>query len=154
MARKRFGIQFKGFDEMFANYQKLGGDTKRIVGECLEAVPKLINPMLESDMAKHKRTGKTAQSISKDKPVEWSGTKAQIPVGFKLKEGGLPSIFLMYGTARHAPANQYGTYSGIVKGITQDQKLYNDIYGAATQRKVAEKQQEIFTREIKKIMGG
>ena len=153
MARKRFGIQFKGFSEMIANYQKLGGDTKRIVEECLEVVPEMVNPNLESDMARHRRTGRTVRSLSKDAQVIWSGTKAQIPVGFKYREGGFPSIFLMYGTARHAPYNQYGRGNGTNKGMDADRKLYNDIYGAAIQRRIADKQEEIFTQAIKKIMG-
>lgn len=34
MARKRFGIEFKGFEEVMENYQKLGGDLKKIASEC------------------------------------------------------------------------------------------------------------------------
>lgn len=155
MARKRFGINFKGFEEQLDKFQKLGGNVKPIVEKCLEAPPDLINPRLDADMAKHNRTGKTRRSIAENKKVEWSGTKGRMPVGFQYYEGGIPSIFLMYGTARHAPANQYGYYSGnSVRGVTQDKKLYNDIYGSAIQSRINAKQKEIFDKEIEKRMGG
>ena len=84
--------------------------------------------------------------------VSWEGTKAIIPVGFKISQGGLASVFLMYGTPRHAPANQYGSANGTHPGMPADKKLYNAIYGNAVHRKIAEKQKEIFEKEIKKVM--
>ena len=108
-------------------------------------------------MAKHNRQhgGKhVVDTIVENQHVVWEGTKAKLPIGFNLSKGGVPSIFLMFGTARHAPANQYGTYSGIVKGVTQDKTLHDELYGTAIKRKINEKQKEIFAREIKKKMGG
>ena len=151
---KRFGIQFKGFDEMLEKYQRLNGQLKPIIEECLEIVPTLVNPKLEADIARHRRTGRTAKSLAKSENVHWQGTVAAIDVGFHISQGGLASIFLMYGTARHAPANQYGKGSGINNGMTADKKLYDDIYGAYTHRKINEKQKEIFTQAIEKRMGG
>lgn len=154
MAKKRLGITFKGFDEMMANLEAVGGDTKRIVEECLEVVPEIVNPKLKTDMARHNKTRKVVNSIAEDQHVVWEGTKAKLPVGFKLKHGGWASIYLMFGTARHAPANQYGRFSGTVRGVQQDKTLHDDVYGSAVIRKINERQREIFTREIKKKMGG
>lgn len=153
MGKRKFGIVFKGFEEMIAKYQSLGGDTKRIVEECLEIAPEMINPKLKTDMTKHNKTNKVVNSIEENQHVTWEGTKAKMPIGFKLKKGGWASIYLMFGTARHAPANQYGKYGGIVQGVTQDKTLHDDIYGTAIKRKINEKQKEIFAREIKKKMG-
>lgn len=153
MARKRYGIEFSGFTEMAEKFQKLGGDLKQIATECLDVVPEMVNPSLEKDMTKHNRTRETARSIEERPRVEWYGTVGAIPVGFNLKEGGMPSIFLMYGTARHAPANQYGRAGGSNGGMNADRKLYNDIYGSAIKRKIGEKQQEILDKAIKKRMG-
>lgn len=154
MARKRFGIEFKGFEELLERYQKIGGDAKQIVEECLDIVPDMINPNLESDMTRHRRSGRTQRSIAKNQRVEWQGTLARMPVGFKISDGGLSSIFLMYGTARHAPANQYGRASGTNGGMIADKKLYEDIYGSAIKRRINERQKEIFFRELEKRMGG
>ena len=153
MARKRYGIEFSGFTEMAEKFQKLGGDLKQIATECLDVVPEIVNPSLSKDMAKHNRTRDTVNSIEERPRVEWSGTVGAIQVGFNLKEGGMPSIFMMYGTARHAPANQYGRASGSNAGMQADKKLYNDVYGAAIKRKIGEKQQEILDKAIKKRMG-
>ena len=153
MAKKKSGISFKGFNEMLENFQKLGGDAKEIVEECLEVVPEMINPNLKNDMSRHNKRRKVVGSIAEGQHVEWEGTVAKMPVGFKLKEGGWASIYLMYGTARHAPANQYGKYAGTVNGVTADKKLHDDIYGTAIRRRINEKQKEIFFREIEKRMG-
>lgn len=158
MARKRFGIEFKGFEEVMENYQKLGGDLKKIASECLDVVPEMVNPNLEKDMTKHNDTHKTANSIEQRPAVEWAGDIGAVPVGFNLKNGGMPSIFLMYGTARHAPKNQFGgpkrANARMNGGMNADRKLYNDIYGAAMKRKIGEKQQEILTKAIKQRLGG
>ena len=151
---KKFGIKFEGFQDIAAEYEKLGGDLKKITEQCLEFIPGDINPKLETAMEKHKRTGRTVESIAKDQQVEWEGNKASIKVGFNLSHGGLASIFLMYGTARHAPANQYGKASGTNHGMDADKQLFDDVYGARTKKEVRKIQEEIFAKEIKKIMGG
>ena len=137
MARKRFGIQFEGFEELIEAYDKLGGDLKKVASDCLDEATKLVHPELKKQMEKHKRTGTTENSI-KDGKVEWEGTTGSIPVGFDLKYGGMPSIYLMYGTPR----------------MQKDTKLYNAIYGASTQKKVSEAQREILEKAIKKRLGG
>lgn len=42
--------------------------------------------------------GRTKASIIREATVIWSGTKAQINMGFDLKNGGQPVVYLMYGT--------------------------------------------------------
>lgn len=157
MAKKRFGIEFKGFEEMFSKFDGLGGDIRNAAEKCLEFIPSDINPNLEADIAKHKKwrkSGNTAQSIKKDAGVTWEGYVASIPVGFDIAHGGLASIFLMYGTARHAPANQYGKYPDkVVEGVQKDEKLYNDIYGTSTKSKINKKQADIMSEAIRKKMG-
>lgn len=154
---KKAGISFKGFDEMATKFDKLGGDLNKIVEECLEFIPDMINPKLQADIAPHRRrkTKSTADSIKTDNKVEWEGTLARMPVGFKLKKGGLPSIFLMFGTPRHVPINQYGApKKGDAKltGMSADKKLYDDIYGTSIRRQISKKQAEIFKKELEKRM--
>ena len=152
---KFFGINFKGFDEMAEKLTKMDGNIKHAVTRCLEAIPPIINPRLESDMQKHNDSGDTLESLEKNANVVWSGTVGKIDVGFHITKGGLPSIFLMYGTAKHAPANQFGKYSNKQqRGVTKDQKLYDDFYGTGVRRQIYEKQRQIMAEEIKKQMGG
>lgn len=152
MARKRFKVDFKGFDEMLYKYQSLGGNTKQVIEKCLKAVPDIINPNLKRDIAKHRRrkSNSAADSVAENQQVEWEGTTGRIPVGFEFAKGGLPTIFIMYGTARHAPSNQYGTYSGTTF-VPQDTQLWSDIFGIGTKRKINETQKEVFEREIERL---
>lgn len=148
---RKFGIKFEGFSTIASELDRLQGDLKKTTEKALEFIPDVVNPELHSTMSKHKRTGKTEESIVNEN-VKWEGTRASIAVGFDIAHGGLPSIFLMYGTPRHAPANQYGPANGAVKGVQQDKKLFNAIFGSSTNKKIAEKQKEIFEKEIKKVM--
>lgn len=153
MARKRFTINFKGFDDVLDRYQTLGGNTKQIIDKCLKVVPEVINPELKKDVAPHRRkkSGSAVDSLVENPNVEWEGTVGRIPVGFQFDKGGLTTIFLMYGTAKHAPSNQYGTFKGVTY-TPQDKKLYVDIYGNFVKLSIEKKQREIFKQEIEKIM--
>lgn len=137
MARNKVGMLFEGFEEMAAKFDALGGDLKSVVTECLEKSHNHVTPKLHKDMKRHRRTGDTESSIGVTR-VEWEGTKASIKVGFNISHGGLPSIFLMYGTPR----------------MKKDSKLYNDIYGTKTRKEIKELQEEIFKKKTDAIMGG
>lgn len=156
--KKKSGIEFSEFETLAADFEKLGGNVKKIAEECLKIVPEMINPNLQKDMEKHKRTGKTTESIVENSKVEWQGNIGKMPVGFDLKNGGMPSIFLMYGSPRHAPKNQYGGAKSLDArqnpGFDADKKLYNDIYGTAIKRKIGEEQEKILTDAIKERLGG
>ncbi len=158
MAKKKtFGVKFDGFAEMAARLDRMEGDLMASVNECLEIIPDMVNPELHKAMQKHRRTGETEASIVDNPKPFWSGTKGSIDVGFEISEGGLPSIFLMYGTARHAPQNQYGTpkRAGAKQtGMTADKKLYNAIFGNQINNKIAERQAEIFAAAVEKAEGG
>lgn len=50
-------------------------------------------------------TGETMEHLNKEMDVNWEGTMARLKLGFNLDNDGIVSIFLMYGTPRHAPVN-------------------------------------------------
>lgn len=153
---KKFGLNFDGVSELSEKLEALGGDLKQVAEQALEFIPGDVNPKLHAAMQKHKGHGVTERSIVEGQQVKWTGNVASIDVGFDLKKGGMPSIFLMYGTPRHAPGNQYG---GPVRpgaqehpGIKADTELFNAIYGSKTQKDIAAKQQKIFTQAIQDLM--
>ena len=153
---KKFGLNFDGVSELSEKLEALGGDLKQVAEQALEFIPGDVNPKLHAAMQKHKGHGVTERSIVEGQQVKWTGNVASIDVGFDLKKGGMPSIFLMYGTPRHAPGNQYG---GPVRpgaqehpGIKADTELFNAIYGSKTQKDIAAKQQKIFTQAIQDVM--
>ena len=137
MAKKKFGVEFEGFNELIDRIEKLNGDLKSITERALTESFKLVTPDLHQAMQKHKQTGRTEGSIVDNSTVEWNGDVASMKVGFNIKKGGLPSIFLMYGTPR----------------IPKDQALYNAIYGKKTQEEIRKLQEEIFYEEIRRLNG-
>ncbi len=133
-------ISFKGelFKGMMEQLDGLNGDLKTVTQKALEKSHEYITPKLQEDMKRHKRTGRTERSINNKAEVVWEGSTAGMDVGFHIRNGGLASIFLMYGTPKMA----------------KDQKLYNDVYGSRTKKEIEKLQQEILTQEIQKRMGG
>lgn len=129
MAKLKF--EFDGLEKMMEDMHKMGANVKEVTKSALEKSREYINKNLENAMIPHNRTGKTMESIKKE-PIEWQGTVAKIPVGFNIKNGGFPSIFLMYGTPK----------------MKKDTKLYNAIYGSKTKKKV----KEIINEEFNKVL--
>ncbi len=147
MARKRFGLQFNGWEEMLAKLDEIGGSDAmpNAVEEALVASKEYVNVKIEKairtqNLPKHGafETGITKQSIDREMRVEWQGKTAVIKVGFDFKKSGLTSIMLMYGTPKMNP----------VKG------LKSAIYGAATKKEVGKIQMEALENEIARVMGG
>lgn len=130
-------IEFEGFDEAIARLSQLEVDTKKVTEEALKKSNRYVRQNVGAAMQKHNRTFETIRSLVSDPKVEWVGTVGSIDVGFDLSNGGLPSIFLMYGTPR----------------MNKDQDLYNAIYGAKTKNKVKKIQEEIFFDAIRKAGG-
>ena len=137
MAKNKIGMSFKGFEELAGKFEKLGGNLKEIITECLEKSHDQVTPKLHTDMAKHRRTGRTENSILDNAQVKWNGTKGSIDVGFDIHNGGLASIFLMYGTPR----------------TKKDTKHYNDVYGTKTRKEIKELQEKIFKEKMDALMG-
>lgn len=147
MARKKIGLQFNGWEEYMAKLDKLGGTQtmKKGVEEALTESKKHVNPLIEKNMAKNKLPAKgkysygdTKESIDEEMSVEWSGMTGEIKVGFDFSKSGMKSIFLMYGTPKMKP----------VSG------LKSAIYGAKTQKEIAEIQEKVLSDHIKRIMEG
>ena len=132
---KKLRLEFAGFEEMAERLDKLGGDLKKTTEKALIETHKLLTPKVEDAFKRHdvKYSHDTMKSLKKDPKVEWNGSTAEIGVGFKISEGGFPSIFIMYGTPRMQP----------------DKKVYNSIYG--NKKKVKELQEGIFAEEIAKL---
>lgn len=147
-------IDFKGFAEYAAKLEELNGDLKATSEKALQNTHDFLTPRLHKDMKRHRQTGKTEAAIADKAKVEWEGNHASIDVGFGISNGGLPSVFLMYGTPRHQPANQYGRNRGNHPGTRQDLKLYEDIYGKKTRKDIKTLQEKTFARAIKKAMEG
>lgn len=125
-------VDFKGFEEYAEKIDKMTGKLKPVMEKALIESKKLVTPGIHDAMKKHRLTGETEESINEEMKVDWTGTVGSIEIGFDLKRGGMPSIYLMYGTPR----------------MQKDVKLYNSIYGSATKKKIRELQQKIFEEAL------
>lgn len=143
MARKKFAFYHDVLGNYATQLSKIASMDflKATTEKALTESKEYVTAKLHQDMKNHHRTGRTESSIDDDLKVEWKGSQAQVKVGFKISEGGLASIFLMYGTPRREPTP-----------MEADKKLYNDVYGTATQRKVNEIQQKVFEDAIRQVM--
>lgn len=152
MSRNKLTIDFKGFKEVFEKLDKLNADTKKITEEALEKSFEAVTPGIQAAIKPHHDSGQTEDSLVTSPQIKWNGTQGSVEVGFNIQNGGMPSIFLMYGTPKHTGANQYGKNGKTVKGVDQDMTLYNSIYGTSTKSKVKKIQKEIFEKALKEAM--
>ena len=142
MARKKLTVEFDGFDTLKKQLDELGGNaTERAVEGALIASQEVVAEKTTAAMQNHRRTGDTEKAIIRDAKVMWSGDTASINVGFDIDNGGLPSIFLMYGTKLHGQPH-----------VTPDKNLYNAIYGTATKNQIRAIQREVFEKVIERVM--
>lgn len=142
MAKNRISIDFDGFNVLKKQLDEIGGNaTQRAVESALKASQQVIAEQVESAIEPHTLTGKTKKSIVSNSPVEWTGDTASVGVGFDISNGGLASIFLMYGTKLHGQPH-----------ITPDRKLYDAVYGAKTRKEISKIQESAFEKVLERVM--
>ena len=152
MSNKAY-LEFEGFNEAIARLNKLNANTKNISEKSLKKTHEIITKKAQEAITPHNETKRTEKALKKEAEIEWAGTLASVKVGFRISEGGLASIFLMYGTQSHSVSNQYGKNLGIMAEHKKDKKMYNAIFGTSTRKEVLEAQQEIFNNEIRRLEG-
>ena len=115
MARKsrgkggRFALQLDGLLEYAEKLEKAGGEIKPVMEEALTEAAKTItadtikalDPANLPAGGKYS-TGKTRESVVTDASVTWSGTLAEVPVGFDFSKPGAGG-FLITGTPKMQP---------------------------------------------------
>lgn len=95
-------IDFYGTSEFLQKLEKAGGNVeKAIVNALKKSAEKPKQQMLEY-MHQHKLSGATMKSFTEE--IKSEGDKIYMKVGFDIKKGGLPAVFLNYGTPRIAPS--------------------------------------------------
>lgn len=138
----RIAVEFAGFDDVLKKLSQLDADTKKITEKALQKSFDIVTKKAEAAVAKPNlpaggkySTGRTAESIVRTLEVTWTGTEASAPVGFNIKKGGLPSIFMMYGTPRYMKV----------------QAVYDAFYGSQTEGEVLSAQKEVFYKAMEEL---
>ena len=139
MANKLIFMQTPNMKKLLTQFEELSskGLQEAIKGALIES-HKYITPLLLQQIEKHRQTGRTENSLDEIPRVTVEGNKISMPVGFHISQGGLPSIFLMYGTPKMPP----------------DTALYNAVFGDETKREIAKIQREYVKRAMQKYLNG
>lgn len=135
MAKKKAHLDVSGLEEYIKKIESLNKDLKKTFESALHATNSHVTKKIKPIIAKHKQTGATEASINKENKVVWEGTTAVTKVGFDIKNGGMASIFLIYGTPKMTPNKQ----------------LYNAFYSNKTKKEISEIQQEVFRKRIERL---
>lgn len=142
MPKNKISIDFDGFNTVKKQLDLLGGDaTRRAVEEALKASQQIVAEKVGAAITPHNFTGKTKKSIVTNAAVEWTADTAAVGVGFDIRGGGLPSIFLMYGTTLHGQPH-----------IKPDKNLYEAVYGAQTRKEIQKVQELAFDKVLNEVV--
>lgn len=137
-------LNISGLEKLTKKIDELGGNSRKICEEALRETHAIVTKKAEEAMKKAElpaggkySTGRTLESLRRDANISWNGTVASVAVGFDINNGGLASIFLMYGTPRMKP----------------DKALYNAFYGKKTREEIVKAQEEVFYNAIGRLGG-
>jgi HK97 gp10 family phage protein len=100
MAKNSMRLQLAGVEELLRSIEKMGGNVNQAAEKAILASATPFAQDLKNAIKKHHRTGLTESTLKEPKQVMWEGNRCSINVGFDLKAGGLPALFLEYGTPR------------------------------------------------------
>jgi len=143
--KSKFAFNFDEFDELAEKLDRAGGSIREAADRGLKGSHAFITPNLAAGIARHHRSGETGESLDVGGGVVWENPlKAHVNIGFNLKDGGVPSIFLMWGTPKH----------GNHPGIASDGKLKNAAFGAKVKREVANIQRREMEKALQDITRG
>lgn len=139
----KLSIEFNGFDEVLKKLNELNADTKNIADEALRKTHEIVTKKAKRAIQKgnlpaHGKysSGLTEDTLVTEPKITWNGTEGSVKVGFDIYKGGLPSIFMMYGTPRYMKV----------------QELYDAFWGEQTEGEIALAQQEVFTKAMEKYL--
>lgn len=103
MAKNTMKLDLKGVSDLLERIQKVGGNIDAAAEKALVESAKPFVEDLKSGIKKHRRTGLTEASLNDPTQLQREGNQLTLNVGFDLGKGGLPALFLEYGTPRMKP---------------------------------------------------
>lgn len=147
--RDQIWIDHKQFEELADRLENdLNGDVKKVFEDYLARVAEETGKRLHKGMSRktkhktepkmrsHNRTGRTDSAIINKGVQKWSGDFVTMDVGYNLLDGGIASIFLLYGTPKMEP----------------DKFLYNAIFGAWAKRMQTKLGKEAFEKAMARLL--
>ena len=153
-SKNKITLSFPGMKDTLDRFEKMDLAVGPAVTEALQESYNYVTSHLEDQIEQHHRTGKTAESLLKNEKVQIEGTTYFINVGFDVSNGGLASIFLMYGTPKHVIKRRTmnGTKSWNHPGMDADQVLYDLVFGKTTKQELAKIQKRVFEHRMEGLL--
>lgn len=90
-------IEMYGVSDLLNKLEKAGGNVDQAVKKCVENSLQQVGMKMQLFMMEHRDTGETMDSYTMQ-PVKIKDGKVTSLVGYEIKKGGLPAIFLDVGT--------------------------------------------------------
>ena len=135
----RIKLETEVFEELLKRVEKAAsGDLEKVVEKALKVSAESVTPKLEKGIARHVETGSTKESLRKNTEVKWDANTAYIQVGFDINNGGLASVFLIFGTPH----------------MKKDTTLYNALYSKKAIKDRAELQKKTVEEYLGEMMNG
>lgn len=143
-------LDFPGIKETVEKFEKMDLAIGPAVTEALQESYNYVTSHLEDQIEQHHRTGRTAESLLKNEKVQVEGTTYYINIGFDISNGGLASIFLMYGSPKHIITRYHGKKktSWNHPGMDADAVLYDLVFGPATKQEIEKIQKKVFEKRM------
>lgn len=134
----KFSLQLTGLLEYAEKLEKAGGDVKPVMEEALTEAANTITSDTIAAMApanlpaggKYSRNNRTLNSILTDGSVTWSGSIAEVPVGFDFSKPGAGGL-LITGTPKMRPNAELNKIYKQKRYMTKIQKDLAESFGKA-----------------------
>ena len=95
-------VEMYGVSELLKSIEKAGGKIDAAVQTAVDRSLDIVGADMQDFMSSHKDTGDTFDSYEKT-TVAIKGSSVEAMVGYNIKNGGLPAIFLDVGTPKQKP---------------------------------------------------
>lgn len=119
----RTGITITGVGIIIKALEASEKNTHSAIEKALVKSGKPIEADMLEFMSRHMLTGDAYRSLT-EYPIKWDGEKAEYRIGFSVKEGGLPAIFLNVGTPTIAPS--FFIEKAVDKNNAERMKIFKD----------------------------
>lgn len=95
-------IEMYGVSDLLKSIEKAGGKVDEAVKKAVDNSLQIVGEDMQNFMSGHKDTGDTFNSYEQT-AVAIKGNSVEAMVGYNVKNGGLPAIFLDVGTPKQKP---------------------------------------------------
>lgn len=103
MAKSRCQMKITGAKEILQEIEEMGKSVPLACADALETAGKMATVEYEKVISEHKYTGLTRDNLVENPKAKSAGAKVTVQTGFRIKGGGIASIFLDMGTPKQEP---------------------------------------------------